>query len=125
MLPTLPQVAPRKHQIPLIVDNTFQVGGFLFNPFEYGASVIVESAATKWIGGHGSSVGGIIVDSGKLTGQMEISVIIRTISGYHDLVFTDVFGKNSPFGNIAFIIKARVEGLRDFGLHYHHLILFS
>ncbi|PUB35391.1 O-acetylhomoserine sulfhydrylase [Elizabethkingia sp. YR214] len=104
-----------KHQIPLIVDNTFGAGGFLFNPFEYGASVIVESA-TKWIGGHGSSVGGIIVDSGKFDwSNGKFPLLSEPSPGYHDLVFTDVFGKNSPFGNIAFIIKARVEGLRDFG----------
>ncbi|WP_278553503.1 O-acetylhomoserine aminocarboxypropyltransferase/cysteine synthase family protein [Elizabethkingia bruuniana] len=104
-----------KHQIPLIVDNTFGAGGFLFNPFEYGASIIVESA-TKWIGGHGSSVGGIIVDSGKFDwANGKFPLLSEPSPGYHDLVFTDVFGKNSPFGNIAFIIKARVEGLRDFG----------
>ncbi|OPC52582.1 O-acetylhomoserine aminocarboxypropyltransferase/cysteine synthase [Elizabethkingia miricola] len=104
-----------KHQIPLIVDNTFGAGGFLFNPFEYGASIIVESA-TKWIGGHGSSVGGIIVDSGKFDwANGNFPLLSEPSPGYHDLVFTDVFGKNSPFGNIAFIIKARVEGLRDFG----------
>ncbi|OBS11514.1 O-acetylhomoserine aminocarboxypropyltransferase [Elizabethkingia miricola] len=104
-----------KHQIPLIVDNTFGAGGFLFNPFEYGASVIVESA-TKWIGGHGSSVGGIIVDSGKFDWTNgKFPLLSEPSPGYHDLVFTDAFGKNSPFGNIAFIIKARVEGLRDFG----------
>ena len=105
-----------KYQIPLIVDNTFGAGGFLFNPFEYGASIIVESA-TKWIGGHGSSVGGIIVDSGKFDwANGKFPLLSEPSPGYHDLVFTDVFGKNSPFGNIAFIIKARVEGLRDFGL---------
>ncbi|WP_407535008.1 O-acetylhomoserine aminocarboxypropyltransferase/cysteine synthase family protein [Elizabethkingia miricola] len=104
-----------KHQIPLIVDNTFGAGGFLFNPFEYGASIIVESA-TKWIGGHGSSVGGIIVDSGKFDwANGKFPLLSEPSPGYHDLVFTDAFGKNSPFGNIAFIIKARVEGLRDFG----------
>lgn len=104
-----------KHQIPLIVDNTFGAGGFLFNPFEYGASVIVESA-TKWIGGHGSSIGGIIVDSGKFDwANGKFPLLSEPSPGYHDLMFTDAFGKNSPFGNIAFIIKARVEGLRDFG----------
>ncbi|WP_288789616.1 O-acetylhomoserine aminocarboxypropyltransferase/cysteine synthase [uncultured Elizabethkingia sp.] len=104
-----------KYQIPLIVDNTFGAGGFLFNPFEYGASIIVESA-TKWIGGHGSSVGGIIVDSGKFDwANGKFPLLSEPSPGYHDLVFTDAFGKNSPFGNIAFIIKARVEGLRDFG----------
>ncbi len=104
-----------KHQIPLIVDNTFGAGGYLFNPFQHGASIIVESA-TKWIGGHGTSVGGVIVDSGNFDwANGKFPLLSKPSPGYHDLVFTDVFGKNSDFGNIAFIIKARVEGLRDFG----------
>lgn len=117
-----------KHQIPLIIDNTFGAGGYLFNPFEHGASIIVESA-TKWIGGHGTSVGGIIVDSGKFDwANGKFPLLSQPSPGYHDLVFTDVFGKNSDFGNIAFIIKARVEGLRDFGptispFNSHQLLL--
>lgn len=117
-----------KHQIPLIVDNTFGAGGFLFNPFDYGASIIVESA-TKWIGGHGASIGGIIIDSGKFDwANGKFPLLSEPSQGYHGLVFTDVFGKNSDFGNIAFIIKARVEGLRDFGpaispFNSHQLLL--
>lgn len=117
-----------KHQIPLIVDNTFGAGGYLFNPFQHGASIIVESA-TKWIGGHGTSVGGVIVDSGNFDwANGKFPLLSKPSPGYHDLVFTDVFGKNSDFGNIAFIIKARVEGLRDFGpaispFNSHQLLL--
>lgn len=117
-----------KHQIPLIVDNTFGAGGYLFNPFQHGASIIVESA-TKWIGGHGTSVGGVIVDSGNFDwANGKFPLLSEPSLGYHNLVFTDVFGKNSDFGNIAFIIKARVEGLRDFGpaispFNSHQLLL--
>ena len=60
----------KKHDLPLIVDNTFGAGGYLFRPLEHGANVVVESA-TKWIGGHGTSIGGIIVDGGK--GQLSAS----------------------------------------------------
>lgn len=118
----------QKHQIPLIVDNTFGAGGYLFNPFQHGVSIIVESA-TKWIGGHGTSVGGVIVDSGNFDwSNGKFPLLSEPSPGYHDLVFTDVFGKNSNFGNIAFIIKARVEGLRDFGpaispFNSHQLLL--
>lgn len=101
--------------IPLIVDNTFGAAGYLANPIEHGADIIVESA-TKWIGGHGTSIGGVIVDSGKFNwGNGNFSIFTEPSPGYHDLKFWEVFGKNSPFGNIAFIIRARVEGLRDLG----------
>lgn len=118
----------KKHNIPLIVDNTFGAGGYLFNPFEHGASIIVESA-TKWIGGHGTSVGGIIVDAGTFDwANGKFPLLSEPSAGYHGLKFTDVFGINSDFGNIAFIIKARVEGLRDFGpaispFNSHQLLL--
>ncbi|MFN4076174.1 MAG: O-acetylhomoserine aminocarboxypropyltransferase/cysteine synthase family protein [Cloacibacterium sp.] len=105
----------KKHNIPLIVDNTFGAGGYLFRPIEHGANVVVESA-TKWIGGHGTSIGGIIVDGGNFDwGNGKFPQFSEPSDGYHGLVFSDVFGVNGPFGNIAFIIKARVEGLRDFG----------
>ncbi|OJV45398.1 MAG: O-acetylhomoserine aminocarboxypropyltransferase [Bacteroidales bacterium 36-12] len=104
-----------KHDIPLIVDNTFGAGGYLFRPIEHGASIVVESA-TKWIGGHGTSIGGIIVDSGKFNwGNGKFPAFTEPSDGYHGLVFWDVFGANGPFGNIAFNIRARVEGLRDWG----------
>jgi O-acetylhomoserine/O-acetylserine sulfhydrylase len=105
----------KNHDIPLIVDNTFGAGGFLFRPLEHGASIVVESA-TKWIGGHGTSIGGVIVDGGNFNwGNGKFPQFTEPSEGYHGLVFWDVFGSNSPFGNIAFIIRARVEGLRDYG----------
>jgi O-acetylhomoserine (thiol)-lyase len=105
----------KKHDLPLIVDNTFGAGGYLFKPLAHGANVVVESA-TKWIGGHGTSVGGIIVDGGNYNwGNGKFPQFSEPSEGYHGLVFSDVFGENSPFGNIQFIIRARVEGLRDFG----------
>lgn len=108
------QVA-QKNELPLIVDNTFGAGGYLFRPLEHGANVVVASA-TKWIGGHGTSVGGIIVDGGNFNwGNGKFPQFSEPSEGYHGLVFWDVFGANGPFGNIAFAIRARVEGLRDFG----------
>jgi O-acetylhomoserine (thiol)-lyase len=105
----------KKHDVPLIVDNTFGAGGYLFRPIEHGASVVVESA-TKWIGGHGTSIGGVIVDSGTFNwGNGKFPSFTEPSDGYHGLVFWDVFGANGPFGNIAFNIRARVEGLRDWG----------
>jgi O-acetylhomoserine/O-acetylserine sulfhydrylase len=105
----------RKYDIPLIVDNTFGCGGYLCRPLELGANIVVESA-TKWIGGHGTSIGGVIVDGGNYDwGNGKFPQFSEPSEGYHGLVFSDVFGKDGPFGNIAFIIRARVEGLRDFG----------
>jgi O-acetylhomoserine (thiol)-lyase len=102
--------------IPLIVDNTFGAAGFLVRPIEHGADVVVESA-TKWIGGHGTSLGGVIVDSGKFdwAASGKFPFFTEPSPGYHGLVFNDVFGPKGPFGNIQFIIRARVEGLRDQG----------
>lgn len=105
----------KKYDLPLIVDNTFGCGGALFRPLEHGAHVVVESA-TKWIGGHGSSIGGVIVDGGNFNwGNGKYPGFTEPSEGYHGLKFWDVFGTDGPFGNIAFIIRARVEGLRDFG----------
>ncbi|OFX18633.1 MAG: O-acetylhomoserine aminocarboxypropyltransferase [Bacteroidetes bacterium GWA2_31_9] len=104
-----------KYEIPLIVDNTFAGCGYLCRPIELGAHIVVESA-TKWIGGHGTSMGGVIVDSGKFNwGNGKFPQFTEPSEGYHGLKFWDVFGTQSQFGNIAFIIRARVEGLRDFG----------
>ena len=104
-----------KHNIPFIVDNTFGAGGYIFKPLEHGANVVVESA-TKWIGGHGTSIGGVIVDGGNYDwGNGKFPQFSEPSEGYHGLVFSNVFGVNGPFGNIQFIIRARVEGLRDFG----------
>lgn len=104
-----------KYGIPLIVDNTFGAAGYLANPIAHGADIVVASA-TKWIGGHGTSIGGVIIDSGKFDwGNGNFPLFTEPSPGYHNLKFWEVFGKNSSFGNIAFIIRARVEGLRDLG----------
>ncbi len=104
-----------RNGIPLIVDNTFGAGGAIFRPLDHGATIVVESA-TKWIGGHGTSLGGVIVDSGKFNwGNGKFPAFTEPSDSYHGLVFWDVFGFDGPFGNIAFNIRARVEGLRDWG----------
>lgn len=104
-----------KHDLPLVVDNTFGAAGYLFKPIAHGAHVIVQSA-TKWIGGHGTSIGGVIVDGGNYNwGNGKFKQFSEPSEGYHGLVFNDVFGIGGPFGNIQFAIRARVEGLRDFG----------
>ncbi|MFZ2493415.1 MAG: O-acetylhomoserine aminocarboxypropyltransferase/cysteine synthase [Thermoanaerobaculia bacterium] len=105
----------RKHGVPLVVDNTFGAGGYVARPIDHGADIVVESA-TKWIGGHGTSIGGVIVDSGRFDwGNGRFPTFTSPAPGYHGLNFWETFGPASPFGNIAFIIRARVEGLRDFG----------
>ncbi|MDX5482458.1 MAG: O-acetylhomoserine aminocarboxypropyltransferase/cysteine synthase [Hymenobacteraceae bacterium] len=105
----------RKYDIPLVVDNTFGAGGYLFRPLEHGANVVTASA-TKWIGGHGTSIGGVIVDGGNFNwGNGKFPQFSEPSEGYHGLNFWEVFGEKGPFGNIAFAIRARVEGLRDFG----------
>ncbi|WP_316808032.1 O-acetylhomoserine aminocarboxypropyltransferase/cysteine synthase [Pedobacter agri] len=105
----------KKYDIPFIVDNTFGAGGYLFKPLEHGANIVVESA-TKWIGGHGTSIGGVIVDGGNYNwGNGKFPQFTEPSEGYHGLIFNDVFGIGGPFGNIQFIIRARVEGLRDLG----------
>jgi O-acetylhomoserine/O-acetylserine sulfhydrylase len=117
-IPDLPGLARAAHDagIPLIVDNTFAGGGYLCRPIDHGADVVVESA-TKWIGGHGTSIGGVIVDSGKFDWAKsgKFPLFTDPSPGYHGLVFNSVFGVGGPFGNIQFIIRARVEGLRDQG----------
>lgn len=105
----------KKHDIPLIVDNTFGAGGYLFQPLKHGANVVVASA-TKWIGGHGNSIGGVIVDGGNFNwGNGKFPQFSEPSEGYHGMKFWEIFGEEGPFGNIAFAIRARVEGLRDVG----------
>lgn len=107
----------KKHDIPLVVDNTFGAAGYLFKPLQHGANVVVASA-TKWIGGHGTSIGGVIVDGGNYNwANGKFPQFTEPSEGYHGLKFWDVFGEGNPLGlpNIAFIIRARVEGLRDLG----------
>lgn len=104
-----------KHGIALIVDNTFGAAGAIVQPIKYGANIVVQSA-TKWIGGHGNSIGGVIVDAGNFNwGNGKYPLFTDPAPGYHGLNFWDVFGEEGPFGNIAFAIRARVEGLRDVG----------
>lgn len=107
----------RKYDIPFVVDNTFGAGGYLFNPIAHGANVVVHSA-TKWIGGHGTTLGGVIIDGGNYNwGNGKFPQFSEPSEGYHGLNFWNTFGEANPLGlpNIAFAIRARVEGLRDFG----------
>jgi len=101
--------------VPLVVDNTFGQGGYVVRPIEHGADIVTHSA-TKWIGGHGTSIGGVIVDAGTFDWRNgRFPLFTEPSDGYHGLVFSDVFNPESDLGNIAFIIRARVEGLRDLG----------
>lgn len=107
----------QKHGIPLVVDNTFGAGGYLARPLEHGANIVTASA-TKWIGGHGTSIGGVIVDGGNFNwANGKFPQFTEPSEGYHGLKFWDIFGEGNPLGlpNIAFAIRVRVEGLRDFG----------
>jgi O-acetylhomoserine (thiol)-lyase len=116
-IPDIPAIAEvaHKHGVPVIVDNTFGAAGYVARPIDLGADIIVASA-TKWIGGHGTSIGGVIVDSGNFNwSSPRFRTFTEPAPGYHGLVFSDVFGVDGPFGNIAFAIRARVEGLRDLG----------
>ncbi|HEX7754703.1 MAG TPA: PLP-dependent transferase, partial [Niabella sp.] len=90
---------------------------YLFQPIKHGANIVVE-AATKWIGGHGTTIGGVVVDAGNYNwGNGKFPQFSEPSEGYHGLNFWQVFGEGNPLGlpNIAFAIRARVEGLRDFG----------
>jgi O-acetylhomoserine (thiol)-lyase len=99
--------------VPLVVDNTVGIG--LVRPIDYGADIIVASA-TKYIGGHGTSIGGVIVDSGKFKWDNgKFPEFTEPDPSYHGLKFWDVFGNFPGLGNVAFIIKARVQLLRDIG----------
>ncbi|MCZ7532422.1 MAG: O-acetylhomoserine aminocarboxypropyltransferase/cysteine synthase [Acidimicrobiia bacterium] len=116
-IPDIAAFAKTAHEagIPLIVDNTFGAAGYVARPIDHGADIVVASA-TKWIGGHGTSMGGIIVDSGNFDWRGgKFSGFTEPSPSYHGLVFADTFGVDGPFGNIAFAIRARVEGLRDLG----------
>lgn len=116
-IPDIEALAEVAHRngIPLIVDNTFGASGYICRPIDHGADIVINSA-TKWIGGHGTSIGGVIIDSGNFDwGNGKFPIFTEPSPGYHGLKFNEVFGKGSQFGNIAFIIRARVEGLRDYG----------
>jgi O-acetylhomoserine (thiol)-lyase len=116
-VPDLERLAEVAHHagIPLIVDNTFGAAGYLVRPIDHGADIVVASA-TKWIGGHGTSIGGVIVDAGRFDWRSpKFPLFTEPAPGYHGLKFAEVFGPEGTFGNIAFAIRARVEGLRDLG----------
>ena len=107
-LQALGELAKRK-DVPFVVDNTFGAAGYLCNPFDWGANIIVDSA-TKWINGHGTAMGGIIVDGGNYNwANGKFPQIDGPSEGYHGLNLYEAFG------NAAFIVKCRVDGLRDFG----------
>merc|ERR1712000_703366 len=100
-----------EHGVPLVVDNTFGAGGYFVRPIDHGADIVVHSA-TKWIGGHGTTIGGIVVDSGKFDwgkNAKRFPEMVEPSPGYHGLKFWETFGP------ISFIIRARVEILRDLG----------
>jgi O-acetylhomoserine (thiol)-lyase len=114
-VPDFEAIARIAHEagVPFVVDNTVGVG--IVKPIEYGADITVLSA-TKFVGGHGTSVGGVIVDSGKFNwGNGKFPEFTEPDPSYHGLVFWDVFGNFPGMGNVAFIIKARVQLLRDLG----------
>jgi O-acetylhomoserine (thiol)-lyase len=99
--------------IPLVVDNTVAIG--LARPIEYGADIVVASA-TKYIGGHGTSIGGVIVDSGKFDwGRGKFPEFVEPDPSYHGLRYWETFGNLPGLGNIAFITKVRMQLLRDLG----------
>lgn len=105
----------KKYDIPFIVDNTFAGGGYLFRPIEHGANIVLH-AATKWIGGHGNSIAGVIVDGGNYNwGNGKFKQFSEPSPSYPGLTFSKIFGPDGPFGNIQFIIYARTVPLRDFG----------
>lgn len=100
--------------IPLVVDNTMPTP-FLMRPFDHGADIVIHSA-TKFIGGHGTSIGGIVVDSGKFDwGNGNFPEFTGPDPSYHGLKYWEVFGNFPGLGNVAFIIKLRVQLLRDLG----------
>ncbi|MEM7738264.1 MAG: O-acetylhomoserine aminocarboxypropyltransferase/cysteine synthase [Deinococcota bacterium] len=116
-LPDLDGIAKvaHDHGVAVIVDSTSAMGGYLYRPIEHGADIVIHSA-TKWINGHGTGIGGLIVDAGSFDWNTpRYPGFSQPNPSYHGLVIGDTFGVNGPFGNIAFVIRARVEGLRDLG----------
>lgn len=110
-VPDIEGIARIAHEagVPFVADNTFGAGGYLCNPFEWGADIVVDSA-TKWINGHGTAMGGIIVDAGSFPwNNGKYPLIDGPSEGYHGL------NLYKTFGNAAFIVKCRVDGQRDLG----------
>ncbi|TPX56082.1 O-acetylhomoserine aminocarboxypropyltransferase [Powellomyces hirtus] len=104
------------HGIPLVVDNTFGMCGYLAKPIAHGADIVVASA-TKWIGGHGTTIGGLVIDAGTFNwNNGKFPTFTEPSPGYHGMKFWDTFGPDGPFGvNMCFGLKLRVEQLRDLG----------
>jgi O-acetylhomoserine (thiol)-lyase len=117
-VPDVSRLAEIAHDagIPLIVDNTFGAAGFLFRPIEHGADIVTQSA-TKWIGGHGTTIGGVVVDAGTFPWDNgNFPEFTEPNPSYHGLKFWEAFGPDGVLGeNVAFALRARVEGLRDYG----------
>ncbi|OAA44047.1 O-acetylhomoserine-lyase [Beauveria brongniartii RCEF 3172] len=114
-VPDLEAIAKVAHAkgVPLVVDNTFGAGGYFVRPIDHGADIVVHSA-TKWIGGHGTTVGGVIVDSGKFdwgANAARFPQFVEPSAGYHGLKFWETFGA------LSFIVRARVEIVRDLGAY--------
>lgn len=112
----------KKNQLPFVVDNTFGMCGYTCRPIKFGADIVVASC-TKWIGGHGNTIGGVIVDANtfdwgvkKADGKAKFPLINEPCPAYHGMNFWETFGPAGPFKcNMAFIFRARVVALRDMG----------
>mgnify|MGYP002761938322 FL=1 len=117
-IPDLARIADiaHAHGVPLVVDNTFGACGYLGRPIDYGADIVTASA-TKWIGGHGTTIGGVIVDAGSFPWDNgRFPEFTEPNPNYHGLKFWEAFGPDGVLDtNVAFAMRARVEGLRDFG----------
>ncbi len=107
-MPRIAEIA-HAHRIPLMIDATFATP-YLMRPFDHGADIVMHSA-TKWLGGHGTAIGGVLVDSGKFDWEDsgKFPTLTEPYAGYHGLDFAE------EFGPLALIMRARAEGLRDFG----------
>lgn len=116
-LPDLDAIAAAAHArgVAVVVDNTGGMAGYLYRPIDHGADVVIHSA-TKWINGHGNGIGGVLVDAGTFDwGNGRYPLFTDPSPAYGGVNFWEVFGTGGPFGNVAFAIRARVEGLRDLG----------
>jgi len=110
-VPNIAEIAKVAHEadIPLIVDNTFGIGGYLIRPIDHGADIVVHSA-TKWIGGHGTTIAGVVISSGKFDfTRGKFPSFTEPSEGFHGLKFSEAFGP------LAFVVKLRMEILRDMG----------